>query len=268
MRPPHDSCGAAWLIWLALCIGCSGPLLVGADPAHDADSGAVDGGKARSSEDARGADRGTTDAAPDDPLDAGVSDTSALALRCTPGMYTGALQGTYNSGAAGIGGLVGPFLEPWSELQIAGRLHFELSPGPTERAFEVSRSCVRFTFPDGGVADNNGGSIEGLLDCETGKFEGQLRGYYDSASLSTLGMSVTSYFFRGPLLAQLDHAQTTFAAGSWDVREPPVTFGKQPGGRGSWSAALDPRAGEPAPSDVCWRGVAFDEASFGDAGLL
>lgn len=146
--------------------------------------------------------------------------------KCIPGAYEGHANGMYRSGAAGIPGFVAPFAGPDNS-----RWTLYLEPPEAGEFSTVGRGCVHVLPPaDAGATEGSEGRffLNGELDCSTGKFVGEGRGYYDASSLG----GTNRYYYKGRFKGTFDPASKSFIDTAYDVREPAVLIGEQPGGQG------------------------------------
>lgn len=201
--------------------------------------------------------------------------------KCVAGRYVGMLDIPYYApGPAGVCGLFTVFGGGGS-----GPIAFTLGGSSDAEFISVigSASCLDVmvvgasdpnvpvpetgvqVLPDGGVQRAFSMELSGSVDCRTGKFTGEVKGTYRSVSFCDLGMTESDYFMKGPVTAMFDPETRSFVDGSVDLKEPPVLLplGGEPGGKGSWTAKLDPNAvTPPAPADGCLGGVVFRDDLF------
>jgi hypothetical protein len=159
----------------------------------------------------------------------------------------------------------------------AADLDFDLETTGGELFTVKTGNCIVLKVDDAGAPDTYGPSgapkmaLTGQMDCDTGKFVGEVRGYYSSVSICDLGMEKQNYFFKGPVNATFDPSTRSFINGTIVLREPEVLIplGGEAGGQGTWSATLNPDARAKSDAGPCLEGVRFPEELFpesGDAG--
>jgi hypothetical protein len=119
----------------------------------------------------------------------------------------------------------------------------------------IRDGCVLGTADAIGTKNPFVARLSGQLNCDTGAFTGELRGYYK------LLQTNVHYYFTGPASADYDasKAKPTFD-GTWQVVEVQAAGeAMPPGGSGTWQASY---AGDTAPAlpEACANAL-------GDAGL-
>jgi len=163
--------------------------------------------------------------------------------RCKAGYYTGGFSGEYWSGAfdLGFGSLVPVTInaKPVGDKPGLGMTLQEQANADVEFVTYVVRDgCLIGTAEASGTEHPIFGTITGELDCETGVFQGVLRGYY-----YLFGVPQITYEFEGPVSASYKPEQQRLADGKWEVKEN-QTGTNSPGGSGTW--------------DVSWAGEVTD----------
>ena len=151
---------------------------------------------------------------------------------CKAGYYTGTFEGQYWSGVFdfGFGSLLpvpvvaqATGTNPGLGLTLEAK---EMAIGEEFSTYAVQDGCVIGNADAFGLSNPFVGVLTGELDCDTGRFEGSLKGYYN---LLTTGIT---YPFEGPVSAQ--YMNEELRDGMWDVKEHMMSD-NAPGGSGSWS---------------------------------
>jgi hypothetical protein len=207
--------------------------------------------------------------------------------KCVPGHYEGRFSMFYTPGPAGICGLTTLFAGGGS-----GALGFDLIKGEGDEFATVGDGCIhgRNDQVDAGIVQFGAeifakgvefkAGLVGIVDCATGKFEGEMRGTYASTSFCGLGLKTDNFFFKGPITGTFDATAQGFLDGELTMREPPVAIplAGQPGGTGTWMAisgehtdagSLTLPGVDGGAAGDCLGGVTFQDFQLpaGDAGM-
>jgi hypothetical protein len=172
---------------------------------------------------------------------------SGSTTKCVAGRYEGKFSMAYTPGPAGICGVATLFGGSGS-----GALNFTLEKSDLGEFYEVGDGCVQGTSDavDAGLVQLGAevfakgvvfrAVLSGVVDCATGRFEGEMRGTYRSTSVCGLGIAPDNFFFKGPISGTFDPAANGFTDGKLTLHEPPVSvpLAGEPGGVGSWMATL------------------------------
>lgn len=168
---------------------------------------------------------------------------------CKAGYYTGDFSGEYWSGVfdIGFGSLVRVTInaKPVNGkpgLGMTLREGFTADDGGSgPPVYTVKDGCLIGTAEAVGTEHPIFGTITGQLDCETGAFEGTLKGYY-----YLFGVPQITYKFEGPVRAAYKAEQQRLADGTWDVKEH-QNSANAPGGSGTWDVAWAGRVEDAPP---------------------
>jgi hypothetical protein len=179
----------------------------------------------------------------DPPLDAGEGDAAqapvgATPPKCVAGLYEGETRGTYRPSAVGVGGVIAPL----SDDNHRTKLRFGLRSDDTE-FYRITNGCVHASDIVNGMAlaENGIYLFTGQVNCTTGRLSGEMRGYYTALNITTLAND--KFYLRGTIAGTFDPGTQSFVDTSYEVHEPKVLIGEQPGGSGTWSVRLVPDAG-------------------------
>ncbi len=183
---------------------------------------------------------------------------------CKPGYYTGGFTGMYSPGLVGLG-----ILNAGIDVDVMGADDAgvpslaltleESSSGAGEFVtYSVEGGCMSGLAEAGGTQTPFVARLTGDLDCSTGKFNGQLNGYY-----TFVGVPGFDFQFTGPFIGQFSPA-TTALDGTWMIMEPPALDGEPAGGgQGTWHATLQSASAPDGGEDPCKDIPAADAADAG-----
>jgi hypothetical protein len=183
--------------------------------------------------------------------------------KCLAGVYRFRGKGTYASTAAGLCGIIGVDAgDPQDSdgtftLQENGDLEFAV----------INGGCLRPPAGSAGESIKWRGKFSGRVDCASGELVGELKSIYNVVSFCTFGLFPDDYFAKGPFRGKFDAETQTFV-GDYELHEPKVLFGNQPGGKGTFQATYDPTLEDSSLGQDCLDGVAFKDELFegADAG--
>jgi hypothetical protein len=200
-----------------------------------------------------------------------AGDTNPDDSPCKAGYYTGTFEGEYWSGIFDPGGGVGSLVPlpikatgangiPGLALTLEETVEGENSEFPV---YTVGDGCVVGVAEAlGGLFGNHPfvGTIQGELDCYTGKFEGTLVGYY-----TIFGIPEIKYNFSGPVTNQYSPGDPPkLGMGAWNVREHDAP--NAPGGGGTWDVSWTSDDGPALPPE-CQALIDGMADGSGDAGI-